>query len=48
MLTYDCGYVVKIVFDSTLKGRDRLLLVWLASKARTWRQALLLVKPETC
>ena len=30
-----------------LKGRDRLLLVLLASKVRTWRQALLLVKPET-
>ncbi len=30
-----------------LKGRDRLLLVLLASKVRTWRQVLLLVKPET-
>ena len=30
-----------------LKGRDRLLLVLLASKVRAWRQALLLVKPET-
>jgi hypothetical protein len=32
---------------SQLKGRDRLLLVFLTSKVRTWRQALLLVKPET-
>ena len=47
MLTYDCGYVVKVVFDSTLKGRDRLLLVLLASKVRAWCQALPLVKPET-
>ena len=47
MLTYDCGYVVKVVFDSTLKGRDRLLLVLLAGKVRAWRQALPLVKPET-
>ncbi len=30
-----------------LKGRERLLLVLLASKVRAWRQALLLVKPET-
>ncbi len=30
-----------------LKGRERLLLVLLASKVRAWRQTLLLVKPET-
>ncbi|MEP7288074.1 MAG: hypothetical protein ABI947_20155 [Chloroflexota bacterium] len=30
-----------------LKDRDRLLLVLLASRVRAWRQALLLVKPET-
>src|SRR6185436_19168760 len=30
-----------------LKGHDRRLLVLLASKARAWRQALLLIKPET-
>jgi hypothetical protein len=30
-----------------LKEHDRLLLVVLASKARAWRQALLLIKPET-
>jgi putative transposase len=30
-----------------LKGRDRLLPVLLASRVRAWRQALLLVKPET-
>ena len=30
-----------------LKGTDRLLLVLLASRVRAWRQALLLVKPET-
>src|SRR5258708_36331258 len=30
-----------------LKGQDRLLLVILASQVRAWRQALLLVKPET-
>jgi len=30
-----------------LTGRDRLLLVLLASKVRTWRHALLLIEPET-
>ena len=30
-----------------LKGHGRLLLVLLASKVRAWRQALLLVKPDT-
>ena len=30
-----------------LKGRDRLLLVVLVSKLRQWRQALLIIKPET-
>ena len=30
-----------------LKGRDRLLLVVLASKLRTWAQALLIIQPET-
>jgi len=30
-----------------LRGRDRFLLVALASKLRHWRQALLVVKPET-
>jgi transposase InsO family protein len=30
-----------------LKGHDRLVLVVLASKVRAWREALLLVKPET-
>ncbi len=30
-----------------LKGHERWLLVVLASKVRAWRQALLLVKPET-
>jgi putative transposase len=30
-----------------LKGHERLLLMVLASKVRAWRQALLLVKPET-
>lgn len=30
-----------------LKNRDRLLLVFLASKVRAWRQTLLLIKPAT-
>jgi len=30
-----------------LKGRDRLLLVVLASKLQQWRQALLMIKPAT-
>jgi putative transposase len=30
-----------------LRGHERLLLVLLASKVHAWRQALLLVKPET-
>ena len=30
-----------------LKGSDRLLLVVLASKLQQWRQALLIIKPET-
>ena len=39
--------VKRQIKQTQLKGRDRLLLVLLASKVRTWRQALLLVKPET-
>ena len=30
-----------------LKGRDRVLLVVLASKLQQWRQAMLIIKPET-
>ncbi len=30
-----------------LKGWDRLLLVWLASRVETWKQAVLIVQPET-
>jgi hypothetical protein len=30
-----------------LAGRDRLLLVWLASRLASWKQAVLIVQPET-
>src|SRR4051812_3544355 len=30
-----------------LTGRDRRLLVWLASRVPTWKQAVLIIQPET-